>query len=288
MSYSDQEIFPGIGRCIYCPATDDLSDEHIIPFSLAGRHIFKDASCGSCRNITTKFEQLCARNIYGPLRYTQKYPTRRKRERPTHLEVQIEFEGRKERRMVPVDDYPASPVVSPIFPIAGIRIGGRSPQDEQNEIDNIHYMVVMPVLPDQNDRLQRLRKNGSTAFAIEVRFGLNPFTRLLAKIAHGFAVALYGIDSFRPLLPDYILDRNLHLLHVIGGTSTEIPLLQPDIDFRYAIHVGFRKIDGKHYVSVLVQLFRYLHLPVYEVIAGEASQGLVQRAKDEHRAGAAT
>lgn len=275
--------FPSIGRCIYCPATEDLSDEHIIPLAFKGRFVFLKASCEACSRITSKFELLCARDIYGALRLTEGYPSRSKRKRPTQLEVQIEFEGSTERRMIPVDQYPASPVLSPILPAPGILID-MSPQDEQKELENIGYLVVLPLVPYQNDRLQRLRVEGSTGFAIEGRFGLNPFTRLLAKIAHGFAVAAYGIDSFQALLPDYILDRDPRLLRVVGGTSVEIPLRPSDTESRHAIHIGLREMDGKHYLSAFVQLFRYLNLPVYEVIVGKPSEGLVRRLSAEHDA----
>jgi hypothetical protein len=37
---------------------------------------------------------------------------------------------------------------------------------------------------------------------------------------------------------------------------------------------GLRSIRDKHYVVVMVQLFRYLDFPVYEIDAGEASPDL--------------
>ena len=34
-----------VGSCIYCGATDQLTDEHIIPLALGGRFVLPDSSC---------------------------------------------------------------------------------------------------------------------------------------------------------------------------------------------------------------------------------------------------
>lgn len=36
--------YAGFGRCLYCSATEDLRDEHIVPYSLQGSRPFGDAS----------------------------------------------------------------------------------------------------------------------------------------------------------------------------------------------------------------------------------------------------
>ena len=97
---------------------------------------------------------------------------------------------------------------------------------------------------------------------------------MLAKIAHGFAMAAHA-DRFTPLLPDYILDRDRRLSHVIGcpGLPVSIPADEGAI---HAWQVGIRSLGGKNYVAVMLHLFRYLNFPIYEIIAGEASPELVR------------
>src|SRR3712207_705268 len=46
-----------VGCCIYCGATNELTDEHVIPLALAGNIIVPDASCRACAAITSDFER---------------------------------------------------------------------------------------------------------------------------------------------------------------------------------------------------------------------------------------
>ena len=74
------------GACIYCGARDvDLTDEHVVPFSLGGAHILEDASCRRCAAITTKFERDVAKDMWGDARISYNVPSRRKKKRKTHI-----------------------------------------------------------------------------------------------------------------------------------------------------------------------------------------------------------
>jgi hypothetical protein len=48
--------------------------------------------------------------------------------------------------------------------------------------------------------------------------------RMIAKIAHAFAVADQGLDKFTPLLPDVVLGRSDNLADLIGGEMPCPPL----------------------------------------------------------------
>jgi hypothetical protein len=278
MKYTTRKVFPSVGRCIYCGSLDDLSREHIIPYSLAGDYILPDASCPRCREVTRQEELWAARGMFGPIRLAHRFPTRHKHERPTHMAVEIESSGRSERIEVPIDQAPTTPIPIPLLPPPGIVVG----REPSIEVPGIAYRFVFPFPGDHAERLQRLKQEGRTAVHMQIRFGLNNFMCLLAKIGHGFAVAAHGLEGFSPLLPDYILDKDRRLSHVVGSTTASIilpPVGTPGLDVETASHawtVGIRSVGGKHYVAVLIQLFRYLNFPVYEVIAGEASPGLVR------------
>lgn len=278
--FASERIFQSIGRCIYCGATEELSDEHIIPYSLVGDYVFKKASCSACARITSREELWAARGVFGRLREAHKFPTRKRKDKIKNAGVKVTIvTGDKTTEVtVPSDQAPTSPLFAPIFPPAGILVD-RLPT---LEIPGISYLIILPHPADHDERLKGFKANGPTTVSISGNWGLNNFMCLLAKIGHGFAVAGYGADSFTPFLPDYILDRDRRLGHVIGGTNEAIvaPLPGIGLDLEQSVHawcLGIRSVNNKHYVSVQVQLFRYLGYPVYEVIAGEATEQLLAR-----------
>ncbi len=68
-----------IGYCIYCLKTNcELSDEHVVPFSLGGDVLLPKASCSKCATITSQFELQVARKILGSYRTRTGAPTRPK------------------------------------------------------------------------------------------------------------------------------------------------------------------------------------------------------------------
>jgi hypothetical protein len=78
---------PSKGACIYCGATGvRLTDEHILPLSLGGGHVIADASCLACANVTKRFEQDVARELWGDARISYNAPSRRKKQRKTHIQ----------------------------------------------------------------------------------------------------------------------------------------------------------------------------------------------------------
>src|SRR5262249_100631 len=61
------------------------------------------------------------------------------------------------------------------------------------------------------------------------RVGPHHFARMLAKIAHAFTVAKYGIDAFDPLLPPLILGESDQAPYFVGGDGSGPPPHQPNI-----------------------------------------------------------
>jgi len=48
--------FASQGACIYCGSSDDLTDEHVVPYGLGGKMILPKSSCRRCAMITGQFE----------------------------------------------------------------------------------------------------------------------------------------------------------------------------------------------------------------------------------------
>jgi hypothetical protein len=85
--------------------------------------------------------------------------------------------------------------------------------------------------------------------------------RVLAKIAHSFAVAKLGLAGFIPMLPAFILGKNDRNFYYVGGTldksgaGTELHEL------------GF-EVDESNYLVVRIRLFSSLGAPVFRVVVG--------------------
>jgi hypothetical protein len=96
------------GACIYCGKKDvPLTDEHLVPFSLGGQHILEDASCHACADLTKRFEQDVAREMWGDARTSYNAPSRRKKQRKTHI-VLTDPDNPSRRVKVPYSEYPAA------------------------------------------------------------------------------------------------------------------------------------------------------------------------------------
>jgi hypothetical protein len=110
------------GACIYCDVTGvRLTDEHVVPLSLGGQHIIKNASCDDCATITTKFERDVAREMWGDARISYNAPSRRKKERKTHIML-TDPDNPQRKVKVPYSEYPAAMIYYKMPPL---RFAGR-------------------------------------------------------------------------------------------------------------------------------------------------------------------
>src|SRR6185437_15681634 len=177
---SPPKAYAPVGLCIYCGANPkSLSQEHIIAYGLGGNLKLPKASCRDCADITKRFEHTCLRTILGPLRIRLDMPTNHPQERPTALPVQLVLDsGRVETRTVPAIDYPRGMVLARFDP-PGILTGSAPREDHPGEL---WYTV-------NNDDAAQLRQKYAVAGHRLGAFNAAPFVRMLAKIAHSFAVA---------------------------------------------------------------------------------------------------
>jgi hypothetical protein len=247
---------------MYCGATDrNLSEEHIVPLGLGGVWVLRKASCGNCRDITSKFESDVLRNTLLPARAKLKLPTRHKGGLPNELPITVGKTGQQETIQLPVDQHPTV-LFLPRFKLpayidgrdykAGIEVQGMyiyqlgppSPQDfaKESNFDNLTYT--------------------STFNSLSGGFG---FARLLAKIAYGFAVAEFGSGIIRDtyVLPS-ILGRTDDVGKWVGcaGESSDTTNKLHDIK------IGVRNSQ----IYVWIRLFAMLRgaTPEYLVVVGQA------------------
>jgi hypothetical protein len=247
--------YPPFGRCIYCGAKDDLSDEHIIPFALGGNIVLPKASCPACAKITAQFEQACTRTMMGPLRVRMNLQTRRKKERPQEFSVQIlgpcDSEGRIE---VPAISYPAVCI--------GIKLDPPRMVTGQPLTDRVTGELFAKYNPADHGGLV---KRGQAAKI--GTFKLESFCRMIAKIGHAHVMAALANDGIFPtqsglFLPDIILGKSPHFQHYVGGD-------QDRLDEPNALHqLRFNRynFNGSKILVSTVRLFALFGMPRYHVI----------------------
>lgn len=229
-----------------------------MPLSLGGNLILPKASCKRCADITKKFEQVCARAIFGPLRIRLNMPTRNRAERPAELPVPIRrVDGAWERVMVPANKFPAH-FVGARLPPPGIFLG--------NEPTDLFHATLVSMTWRENIE-QLVNKPGEAIQLHKLHWGA--FCKLLVKIAHGFAVSQVGLDAFTHFLPDLILGKSNFFPHFIGGDP--VRLEKPPSNRLCELQLN--KLENTEYLFVTIRLFCFLDAPQYAVVVGEDVRG---------------
>lgn len=239
--------YASVDICIYCGATEGLSDEHIIPLGLGGRLVLPRASCGKCAALTSAFEGTVLRTMFGPLRMFYDMPRRRKSKRPATLPLKVKQRAGDDWTHLEVEreQYPFLVLIpylsTPTFPagrrsdtgpgasrfwIRGASIGEGFKPHLQDLCDKLSVRAVMP-----------------TAEARVPEFCL-----MLAKIAHAYAVAECGRDAAEWILPAAILARDVSrhgdgLDHASDAGIAAASRTRPGRGSR-AMSVGSRAIAG--------------------------------------------
>lgn len=202
-------IIPSRGFCIYCGKRDvPLTDEHVVPLSLGGQHILDDASCHSCADITKKFEQDVARGLWGDARISYNAPSRRKKDRKTHI-VLTDAHNPSHKVKVPYSEYPAAMLFY-----------------------KMHRAGLLEGMPDTLDMSTGWQlvaiHDDSKAKTFEERFGIpltskarhvpESFARLLAKIGYCNLLCALEPSDFRPICLPYIMGARANPSFIVGGT----------------------------------------------------------------------
>jgi hypothetical protein len=226
-----------VGRCIYCADGVGEGDEHIIPYSLNGTQILPRASCHDCERITSYIDGFAAREVFYQVRSSDGMQTRTGL--PDEFPVILNFsDGRQERVMVPADIHPAT-LVLPRFEPPGL-LSGRKP-DGNFRFQRTAWMRES----DAFDEFKRSR--GAISAEVDVSIKPQQLSRVLAKIAHSFAVAQLGLGGFTPLLLDLIHKRAVENAPV-GSDPTRPP---PAVGVMHELSI----VSHETFVVVRIRLF---------------------------------
>lgn len=256
----DHHVYPEVGRCIYCGSSDNLSDEHIVPYGLGGNLVLPKSSCDKCAKITSKFELAVLRGSMRPARIIREIQSRKNHENaPRKYPIKIQSGNTIKRVDVPIEDYPIL-VTFPIFTIPGYLLGNK-------ETIGINLAGHVTISFGRNPE-ETLKKYNGSRIIIEPA-GDTPvdFARMVAKIAFSMAVAtgaFEGADYSKSFILPAILGETADIGQWVGTITDSI------ISPKYNIHrVLIHRDIEKGLLIGDVQIFSDSETPRYGVILAQ-------------------
>lgn len=249
---------PPVGRCIYCGCADKpLTDEHPIPLSLGGHLVLPKASCTACASKTHYYEDVTARTTFGNFRMRHGFPTRRKKERPTHIEFgTVGPDGVAGFAKVPVTEFPAG-VFLPHVGRAGVFIG--SPP----HLDTFQWLPHYYGTNDMNEFAERHRWDKKML----VKFMPIEFGQTLIKTCYAYAVAEFGANAFTPICIPQILSQDKNISFIFGqdGKNENKPGESVVWDIKLSYFLSFLPTP---LVMAHCSFLPGMGTPIYEVVLG--------------------
>jgi hypothetical protein len=175
----------------------------------------------------------------------------KKRKRPRHPAVYVERGDVVRAEEIPLEAHPAL-LPMPIFSPPGILFNAAKTNDLPFVLQLINFV------PDLDQRLAAL------GGAVRTRpFLIEPFGRMLCKIAHAFAYA-EGRGEFDPYLNPIIRGvRPLYLSHYVGSSIIN----EPPGNATNTLHQIWMEFHNP-YVIIRIRLFAIVEAPVYWVVVG--------------------
>ncbi len=249
-------IFPSIGKCIYCGTSEGrLTDEHIISLSMGGVQIMEKASCDSCSKITSKFELVFSRVLFGDFRTKHKLPSRRKKNR-SEKKILKKMDGNEIQ--VPFSEFPA-----PTYMLKCTKAG---------ILNNIHPSADTSflwelIMVTNHTELDLFTKKYGTDVTFSFRHSPKEFAQTLAKIAHSYVMAYWGKFEFEKLALDLILGKSDNLSYVVGGNLEILPAVS-GAGHLLGIQVTTNSTIDLLLITVNIRLFASSETPNYHVVVG--------------------
>jgi HNH endonuclease len=253
-----------VGQCIYCGATESLTQEHVLPLGLGGRVTLNDASCKACATVTGRLEGGLLRGHWWSARQHYGLLSGRRKEPIPALRVKlIDADGNISEAEIPMHDNPFTMVFQ--FPAPSVLLG--TDRDDEPFASQVFAKALRETPKFVMIDNKRTMIGPTQKIEIPVNFDAGKLSRFLAKVAHGYAISRRGLAACEEyFLPEYILGRTKGLLTFVGGNSSPIigPLLPGG-----GMHRMMDRRQGE-FLSIYIQLFidRGDPPPIYEVIVG--------------------
>lgn len=259
----ESNVLATIGECIYCGATDGLTDEHIVPLALGGDLILADSSCKACAKITGRFEQQVLRGFMLDGRTAGNFPTRRPHERPLRLAIARELLNKRfEQLEVMAANHPGF-LHLPLLEAPAVLNGGSVERGTRVKgFETIRFgsnpLLTMPLL-------------NTNAIQVHHRIHASAFARMIAKIGYCFAVSQHGLIPRENVLvlPD-ILGESDRPSHWLGSVDFSA-LAELDTPRHVLATAVKRDLSGAiDYLIARVKLFSSAGATGYEVVIADS------------------
>ena len=253
-----------INKCIYCGGVGQ-TDEHIMPFALAGKSILRKASCETCRDITSRCEDNPLRQNWAVARAVLDYPSRKrdfdKEVFPLEVVLKdgtktvLQLKRSETVGFAPFMEYPLPAFFTPSSNYkSGVVLSG-------------HTLVGFG--PDIKILIE---KYGIKEIKYKVTHKSNYFEIMVAKIAYCAAVAAWGLDA---LQEKFVLPAILGAKDDVGywmGCDPEgkiIPMIGK-LNEANSIKLGVwqRADDENKYIIARIKCFSPSDAPEYIVVVG--------------------
>ena len=259
----DHYSYKPVGHCIYCGSSEDLRDEHIVPYGLGGNMILPKSSCGACAVITSKFEFSVMRGSFWDARIYRKIQSRRKHKKaPKLYPITMSRNGTNETIEVSLDEYPII-LPFPLFSVPGyLNLCEQFNGIKLEGIASVSFGVRPEVVLEKYGA-EHITPKPITDKPVD-------FARMIAKIALSMAIAegaLNEIDADQILVLPAILGESDDIGQWVG-TITEPIASHEEHLHRVLIH----RDEEKGLLLGDVQLFSDSETPRYGVILGVLRQ----------------
>lgn len=260
-------FYPSRGRCIYCGRAEAvLLDEHVVPFSLGGQHILRQASCEACRQITETIEHKIARDLWGDGDARGASGARARQRAPLRPDIAMMDEA-FDVVSDSVDNYPGGFIFYKMA-VAGLLRG----VPESEDASASWGMVVV----EDEERRRTFLKKYARPLTLRFRHVRSDFGRMLAKIAYCQALTVLEPENFQAFCLPYILGERSNLSYIVGGTPWET---EPISDVGFSLSTGTVDLPAALLVVVTIRLLANTHAPGYLVVAGAAVGDQIERVR---------
>jgi hypothetical protein len=216
----------------------------------------RSASCASCANVTTKLERDVARDMWGDARNSYNAPSRRKKERKTHI-VQADPKNPERRVKVAYADYPA--------PMAFYKMGRSGLLEGMPATVDLSGSWQIVFVTD-NEKAKKFEERFGVPLTGRFRHTPESFARLLAKVGYCHFLCALDPGDFRPICLPYIMGR-ANPSYVVGG-SFDIAAPE-EVGYRLST-CGFAT-DARLMLVAEIRLFANVHTPTYHVVVGDVT-----------------
>ena len=264
----EAKIYAPVGKCIYCGSLEwspdkarKLGNEHIIPEGLGGRLVLPESSCKRCETETSRMELEWLRSSFYAAR-VQKGLGKKKKRTPQHLLLKVQTKRESFLKRILVEQYPAI-IVTLVFDQPEILLDAKPITKE------LSGGVAIGTLPTFGQHLKPHLDQGSVTFSPPRSSATSrSLGRMLAKIAHSYAIAELGPEGFQSFLTPIILGTDTrHLPYHIGG-NRKIPQATKDV-----CQIELKSVQsdaGRQYFMVIVRLLSDVQgMPEYRVVVGQ-------------------